>query len=241
MRAPLRWVLWDIKDTLMTVRGSVGEQYAKEAERLGLSLSPAEVNAAFSQVYRRYNSAYPNYGVSRGLNGQNWWVTVVKETLSLCRVQDPVLLNTVANNVYRNFNSAENWEVYSDSKQALQSCSSFGLELGVVSNFDIRLEEVLRSCGLLSHFSFLVSSEEAGVAKPNPAIFAQALQKCGTAAEGVAHVGDQYVNDYLAARSVGIHGFLLDRHNKHKDSDVPPDQRISSLEELPSRLQQLMA
>uniref|UniRef100_A0A1A7WDY6 Haloacid dehalogenase-like hydrolase domain-containing protein 3 n=3 Tax=Iconisemion striatum TaxID=60296 RepID=A0A1A7WDY6_9TELE len=240
VRAPLRWVLWDVKDTLLQVRGSVGEQYAKEAGRLGLSLSPAEVDNAFQQAYQHYNSTYPNYGLSQGLNGQTWWVRVVKETLSLCRVQDPVLINTVANKIYHKFNTAENLEVYSDSERTLQSCSSLGLKLGVVSNFDTRLEAILQSCGLLSHFSFLLSSEEAGVAKPNPAIFTQALQKCGTAADGVAHVGDHYVKDYLASRSVGIHGFLLDRHNKHKDSDVPPEHRISSLDELPSRLQQLM-
>lgn len=110
----------------------------------------------------------------------------------------------------------------------------------MVSNFDNRLEEILRACGLLSHFSFLITSEEAGIAKPNPAIFNQALQKCGVPAASVAHVGDHYVNDYLASRSVGIHGFLLDRHNKHNQPDVPGEHRLSSLEELPSQLQQHM-
>ena len=108
----------------------------------------------------------------------------------------------------------------------------------MVSNFDSRLEQILRACGLLSHFSFLITSEEAGIAKPSPAIFDQALQKCGVAAARVAHVGDHYVNDYLASRSVGIHGFLLDRHNNRPD--VPREHRLSSLEELPSQLRQHM-
>lgn len=110
----------------------------------------------------------------------------------------------------------------------------------MVSNFDIRLEEILHACGLLSHFSFLITSEEAGVAKPSPAIFHQALRRCGVPAANVAHVGDHYVNDYLASRSVGIHGFLLDRLNKGAQLDVPKQHRICSLDELPAKLQEHM-
>ncbi|XP_068172064.1 haloacid dehalogenase-like hydrolase domain-containing protein 3 isoform X2 [Antennarius striatus] len=211
MRAPLQWVLWDVTNTLLKVRASVGEQYCKEAERMGLNLDPVEVDAAFRQVYQHHCSKYPNYGITHSMDGQTWWMGVVQDTFSHCRV-------------------------FSDSQKALESCSSLGLKLGVVSNFDKRLERILHVCGLLPHFSFLITSEEAGVAKPNPSIFDQALQKCGTLAASVAHVGDDYVNDYLTSRSMGIHGFLLDRHNKYKNS-VPRQHRLSSLEELSSHLQ----
>ncbi|KAM7422693.1 hypothetical protein PAMA_010642 [Pampus argenteus] len=240
MHASLRWVLWDVKDTLLKVRASVGEQYCKEAARLGLSLSPEEVDAAFHRTYQHYSSRYPNYGIAQDLNGQSWWMGVVRDTFSKCKVQDPALLDTMAHNLYHNFCNAENWEVFPDSKAALERCSSLGLKLGVVSNFDSRLEAILRVCGLRSHFSFLITSEEAGVAKPNTAIFDQALQKCGVHAANVAHIGDHYVNDYLTARSLGIHGFLLDRKNKNNQHDIPSEHRLSSLKELPSRLQQHM-
>lgn len=114
MRAPLRWVLWDVKDTLLKVRSSVGEQYCKEAERMGLSLSPGEVDAAFRQAYRHHSSRHPNYGIAQGLDGQSWWTGVVRDTFSQCRVHDPALLNTLAHNLYHNFCNAENWEVNDD-------------------------------------------------------------------------------------------------------------------------------
>ncbi|XP_012728155.2 haloacid dehalogenase-like hydrolase domain-containing protein 3 [Fundulus heteroclitus] len=235
---PLRWVLWDVKDTLLKVRGSVGVQYSKEAEGLGLSLRPAEVNAAFRKTHRRYSSRYPNYGVSQGLTSRDWWMGVVRDTLSECQVNDPALLNAVAANVFKNFCYAENWEVFPDSKPALERCSTLGLKLGVVSNFDKRLETILRNSGLLEHFSFVLTSEEAGAPKPSPAIFHQALQRCGAPAGSVAHIGDHYVYDYLASRAVGIHGFLLDRDNSHTEGDVPEEHRVVSLDDLPSRLQE---
>ncbi|XP_053724206.1 haloacid dehalogenase-like hydrolase domain-containing protein 3 [Synchiropus splendidus] len=235
MRAPLRWVLWDVRDTLLKVRFSVGDQYYKEAERMGLSLSPANINTAFLQVYKQYSSRFPNYGVSQGLNGEVWWKGVVRDTFSHCRVQDPVLLDSLADSLYHNFCRAENWEVFPDSAAALESCASLGLELGVVSNFDRRLETILDTCGLLSHFRFLLTSEEAGVAKPNTSIFEQALQRCGVPAASVVHIGDHYEKDYVASRSLGIHGLLLDRSKEHTH-DVPREHRLSSLAELPTKL-----
>lgn len=115
MRAPLRWVLWDVKDTLLRVRTSVGEQYCQEAERMGLKLSAAEVQAAFQQAYRHYSSRYPNYGISQGMNGRSWWISLVRDTFSQCRVQNPVLIDTMAQNLYNNFSSAETWEVITDN------------------------------------------------------------------------------------------------------------------------------
>lgn len=111
MRAPLCWVLWDVKDTLLKVRASVGEQYCKEAKRVGLNLNPVEVEAAFLKAYRHHSSRSPNYGISQGLDGRSWWIRVVRDTFSQCRVQDPALLNAMAHNLYYSFCDAENWEV----------------------------------------------------------------------------------------------------------------------------------
>ncbi len=129
-------------------------------------------------------------------------------------------------------------QVFPDSNSTLKFCTALGLKQGVVSNFDKRLEGILRGGGLLTHFSFLLTSEEAGVAKPDPSIFTQALARCGVPASSVVHVGDHYVNDYLTSRSLGIRGYLLDRQDCHGHRDVPPQHRLQNLDELPARLKQ---
>ncbi|XP_028825837.1 haloacid dehalogenase-like hydrolase domain-containing protein 3 [Denticeps clupeoides] len=235
---PVRWVLWDVKDTLLKVRLSVGEQYCSEARRAGLALHPAQLHAAFRQAYRQQAALHPNYGVAQGLGGERWWVAVVRSTFARCGVHDASVLDHLATRLYHNFKRPENWEVFSDTQLALRNCASMGLQLGVVSNFDNRLNGILQGCGLLPHFSFLLTSEGAGVAKPDPGIFRQALQMCGVPASSVAHVGDHFVNDYLAARSLGIRGYLLDRHGVGAGSDIPSQHRLCSLDELPARLHQ---
>ncbi|KAI5628390.1 haloacid dehalogenase-like hydrolase domain-containing protein 3 [Silurus asotus] len=238
MRVPVRWVLWDIKDTLLKVRRSVGEQYCNEAMRSGLKIPAIKLETAFREAYRNHSHLYPNYGIAQGMNGQLWWTGLVKSTFLQCGVQDPALLDTLANNLYHSFSGPENWEVFPDSNSTLKSCTALGMKQGVVSNFDRRLEGILQGCGLRSHFSFLLTSEEAGVAKPDPNIFVQALKKSGVPAKYVVHVGDHYKNDYLASRSLGIRGYLLDRQGLQKHPDVPPQHQLQSLNELPERLLQ---
>ncbi|XP_067316231.1 haloacid dehalogenase-like hydrolase domain-containing protein 3 [Pseudorasbora parva] len=238
MRVSVRWVLWDVKDTLLKVRRSVGEQYCSEAERAGLKLPATQVETAFRQAYRQQSRLFPNYGRAQGMDSQVWWTGLVRGTFAQCGVDDHALLDRLANNLYYNFCGPENWEVFPDSKSTLKFCAALGLKQGVVSNFDKRLEGILRGCGLLTPFSFLLTSEEAGVAKPDPAIFTQALERCGVQASSVVHVGDHYVNDYLTSRSLGIRGYLLDRQDCHRHLDVPTRHRLQTLDELPARLQQ---
>uniref|UniRef100_A0A671N1N4 Haloacid dehalogenase-like hydrolase domain-containing protein 3 n=1 Tax=Sinocyclocheilus anshuiensis TaxID=1608454 RepID=A0A671N1N4_9TELE len=207
MRGPVRWVLWDVKDTLLKVRRSVGEQYCSEAERAGLKLPAAQVETAFRQAYRQISRLFPNYGRAQGMNSQEWWTGLVRDTFAQCGVDDPALLDRLASNLYHNFSGPENWEVFPDSNRTLKFCTALGLK-----------------------------QEEAGVAKPDPGIFTQALVRCGVPASSVVHVGDHYVNDYLISRSLGIRGYLLDRQDCHGHLDVPPQHRLQSLDELPARL-----
>uniref|UniRef100_A0A671QNK8 Haloacid dehalogenase-like hydrolase domain-containing protein 3 n=1 Tax=Sinocyclocheilus anshuiensis TaxID=1608454 RepID=A0A671QNK8_9TELE len=209
MRGPVRWVLWDVKDTLLKVRRSVGEKYCSEAERAGLELPAAQLETAFRQAYRQQSRLFPNYGRAQGMNSQVWWTGLVRDTFARCAVDDPALLDRLANNLYHNFCGPENWEVFPDSNSTLKFCTALGLK-----------------------------QEEAGVAKPDPAIFTQALVRCGVPASSVVHVGDHYVNDYLTSRSLGIRGYLLDRQVCHGHLDVPPQHRLHSLDELPARLKQ---
>ncbi|CAN5505735.1 HAD family hydrolase [soil metagenome] len=77
--------------------------------------------------------------------------------------------------------------------------------IGIVTN-NLRDEQVakIRNCGLDVHLDVLVVSEEAGVSKPDPAIFQVALDRLGCAAPEAVMVGDSWPADILGARAAGI-------------------------------------
>lgn len=73
---------------------------------------------------------------------------------------------------------------------ALRRLRRAGLALACVSNWDASLGPQLERAGLGGLFDDVVSSAEAGAAKPDPAVFATALGRLGVPAARSLHVGD---------------------------------------------------
>jgi putative hydrolase of the HAD superfamily len=78
-----------------------------------------------------------------------------------------------------------------------------GLELAVVSNWDVGLTEHLERIGAASLFSAIVTSADAGAAKPDPAAFLLALDRIGVEPGRALHVGDE-LEDEEGARAAGM-------------------------------------
>ncbi|NWR55225.1 HDHD3 protein, partial [Bucorvus abyssinicus] len=229
----LRLLTWDVKDTLLRLRQPVGESYAAEARAHGVWVQPAALSRSFQEAYRAQSRRFPNYGLGQGLSSQQWWADVVKETFRLSGVHEEGVLTLMAENLYHDFCSARNWEVLPEADETLSQCCQRGFRMGVISNFDKRLENILSQCSLRHHFDFVLTSEEAGFAKPDRRIFEEALRLAGVLPGQAAHVGDDYSRDYRAARAVGMHSFLLQvARGQGEEPVVPPEHVLPTLSRL---------
>jgi putative hydrolase of the HAD superfamily len=76
------------------------------------------------------------------------------------------------------------------AEAALGRLRSAGLALACVSNWDVSLAPQLERSGLRGLFAEVVSSAEAGAAKPDPTVFAVALDRLGVPPARALHVGD---------------------------------------------------
>lgn len=74
--------------------------------------------------------------------------------------------------------------------EALERLQGAGLTLACVSNWDASLGGQLERAGLGSYFTTVVSSAEAGAAKPDPGAFAVALERLGVEPARALHIGD---------------------------------------------------
>ena len=86
---------------------------------------------------------------------------------------------------------------------ALDDLRAAGLVLACVANWDVSLHEHLDRLGLAWRFAAVLPSAEAGVEKPDPAIFHAALARLGVAAGRALHIGDEET-DRAGAAAAGI-------------------------------------
>ena len=121
---------------------------------------------------------------------------------------------------------------YPDALEALARLREGGHALVVASNWDCSLPDWLGPTGLLELVDGVVTSADAGAAKPDPAVFRRALELAGVDGAGAVHVGDSIDNDVEGARAVGIRAILVQR-----DGDPPAGvEAVRYLTEVPGLL-----
>jgi putative hydrolase of the HAD superfamily len=103
----------------------------------------------------------------------------------------------------------------------------------------------LRRAGIDRHFTWLVTSAEAGYRKPDKRFFAYALQRCGLETDEVLFVGNQLNTDIRGAADYGIKSVWLSGPEFKSPDDnyiagqVEPTYSVRRLEELPGLIQKL--
>ncbi len=78
-----------------------------------------------------------------------------------------------------------------------------GVTVGVLSNSEGQLAELLAELGWADEFSAVIDSGRVGVDKPDPQIFALTLDALGADAATTVHIGDSRSADIDGARAAG--------------------------------------
>ena len=102
--------------------------------------------------------------------------------------------------------------------ETLKELRRRGLHVGLVSNIDDdQLNHLMELAGLADLFDSMLSSEQAGSCKPDPAIFGEAVRRAGCDPDQALFVGDTLAQDVAGANRAGLRSVLL----WHRD-DRPP-------------------
>lgn len=126
-----------------------------------------------------------------------------------------------------------NWNVVRPGTREILLQLARQYRLGVISNSDGGMENLLRSCGLGECFLGYTDSGRVGCEKPNPAIFEAALRQLSAQPETSLYVGDVYSVDYIGATRAGMQAMLFDASGAYRESALP---RVESLEELRDKI-----
>lgn len=207
-------IFLDAVGTLFSVRGSVGEIYATIARQEGVDVSPELLNKTFFESFKVAEPfAFPGVDASQVPQLEyRWWYLLVYRAFALAgAIEQFVDFERFFDQLYHHFATKESWSVYTDVVKTLTCWQQQGIELGIISNFDTRIYQVLEQLELKDFFSSITISSLAGSAKPDRQIFLRALEKHGCLPQQAWHIGDSLADDYNGAKAVGIKPFLIKR------------------------------
>jgi putative hydrolase of the HAD superfamily len=125
-------------------------------------------------------------------------------------------------------------------KEGLQALADTGVRLGIISNADGLIGERLRTLEILQvgpglgiEVECVIDSGAVGVMKPDPRIFAMAVEAMGIDAADAWYVGDMPAIDVAGARRAGMNPVLMDPLGLHHDLGY---DRVDSLADLAARV-----
>ena len=226
-------MLFDAGETLVHPAPSFPELFARIVHDAGHDLDPDEVVAASAAVRLRFSEAARD-GLLWTLtpeSSRSFWLGVYGQML---RSLDLPSSDGLRDTLYDGFTDLGNYALFDDVAETLDALDATGLALGIVSNFEAWLDDLLATLGVRDRFPVRVISGLDGLEKPDPRIYELALSRAGVAAGEVAFVGDNPEFDVDPPAALGMFPVLIDRRERHPHHD---GARVTDLRALTSVLE----
>jgi putative hydrolase of the HAD superfamily len=223
-----RAVFFDAGETLVHPSPSYPELFSAVLLHEGIVRSPEQVVDASRVVFHRFSEAARDNELwtTSPERSERFWKGVYErmlETLGL------VGRDGIRDILYREFTDLTNYALFDDVAPMIHALGPTGSTLGIVSNYEAWLDELLAHLGIRESFPVRVISGVEGVEKPDPRIYRLALERSGVDAAEAAFVGDNPEFDVAPAAALGMTTVLIDRRARFPDHD---GLRIEDLREL---------
>jgi putative hydrolase of the HAD superfamily len=234
---PVRAVLFDAGETLVHPAPSFPELFTEVLAAAGHEREPQQVIDASRSVFHRFSEAARDNELwtTSPERSERFWLSVYARMLDELGLDgDTGLRDTL----YATFTDPANYALFDDVETTIEALGSAALTLGIVSNFEAWLEDLLQSLGVRDAFAVRVISGIEGVEKPDPAIFRRALERLNVDAADVLYVGDNPEFDVAPAAAVGMTPVLIDRRGRFPDETCI---RIADLRQLADLIAEMAA
>jgi putative hydrolase of the HAD superfamily len=127
------------------------------------------------------------------------------------------------------------WRSFPDAAPCLRALRRL-VQIAVLSNGNQeQQEQKVSRTGLAPYLDVVLTSDQLGVAKPDPRAFELACVHLGVPARAAVYIGDRLEVDALAATAAGLRGIWLNRTG----GTVPPGvEAVDNLSDLPTLLEE---
>ena len=229
-------VFFDAGETLLHPHPSFPELFAQVANEKGYPMEVERVHEVQQRLAPHLVELAEETGIDKpSLDPDDslvFWGHLYRRLLAELDIEDEALVGEM----YSTFSSSASYRLFDDALPALKELEGAGYRLGLISNFEQWLEEMLVELEVGHIFETSIISGIEGLEKPDPEIYRRALERADVAPEAAVHIGDSPKMDVEPARSVGMRTILLDRYDRYTDAEGP---RVGSLMEVGTLLHRL--
>lgn len=232
---PFKLITFDCTNTLLYFKVPPSEMYLKTAIEMGHKKENFDPNVnmlgSFKRHFKTLKEKHPNFGCD-SIGYEQWWTRLVTQVLSEAS-RNKIHKNdleAVAKRLIDKYETEECWEKYKRTDDFISQLMKEKKIIGVISNFDPRLDRLLTNMDLLD-FHFVITSYEAKVEKPSAEIFELAKKKASSVIypdhftnfidvikpQEALHIGNERVYDYEAAKKAGWSAVHIGEDGHFKD------------------------
>lgn len=224
-------VFFDAGETLIHPHPSFAELFGDVCSRRGIAVDPEDVRAVQERLAPHLVDLAEDTGITQpSLDPEDsrvFWGFLYRRFLEELDVDEPRLID----DLYATFSASTSYKVFDDVLPVLSELEQTGFRLGLISNFEGWLQNVLVEQELGDSFEVSVISGLEGVEKPDLRIYELAIERARVEPQRAVHIGDSMAMDVRPATEVGMKAVLLDRLGRYPDAGCPT---ISSLKDLPA-------
>lgn len=227
-----RAVFFDAGETLVHPAPSFPELFSRVVAHEGHEVSADDVRRASRAVGESFSRAAQANALwtTSAERSRAFWLSVYGRMLGAVGLPGSDGLRAA---LYAAFTDRSNYALFDDVRPVLERLAADGYVLGLVSNFEAWLDDLLVDLGVRDAFAVRVISGIEGVEKPDPRIYRLALDRSHVRAGDAAYVGDSPEFDVDPPAALGMFPVLIDRRGRHPDH---VGARVTHLGELPEIL-----
>ena len=226
----IEMVFFDAGGTILDPHPSFPELFAQTCAAQGYGVTQEDVAQVQEELAPHLVELLDEADLPHGPTlspeaSRKFWTFTYTRFLGELGIDDEAM----ANRLYETFSASESYRLYDDVKPTLDAIDAAGFRLGLISNFDSWLEEMLLEMEVGHVFDPAIISGLEGIEKPDPAIYVLAVERAGLDPSSCVHIGDSPAMDMEPAVAAGITPVLIDRTDRYPDSRYP---RVRKLDEL---------
>ncbi len=203
-------IFFDAAGTLFYVAHGVGYHYSRIAGQYGVRVDAREIDQRFHEVYEKSSP------LANGKAEKEWWHDRVRHVFEgITFLEFDTFFEEIYSFFQQGHGEEENaWTLFPETMEVLEHIHAMQHPIGLISNFDSRIDSILKNLKIFHFFQTVTTSSEAGFAKPSARIFQLALKKAHCAPSDAIHIGDHLVFDVEGAKNAGILAILVDRSGR---------------------------